>query len=63
MSDKAFQIGMTAATVVAIVLIVLLGLIWSWLFAFLIGIVYEIIVGGLLLRIWGRSYMERQLLT
>ena len=63
MSDRTFQISLTAATIIAIALIVLLGIFWHWWWAVIIGIVYEAIAGGLIIHFWGKNYMERHQLT
>lgn len=61
MSDKAFEWSLTGLTALVIAWIVLgivfgiLAVIW----VILIGIVIELGVGGYLLHIWGKSYMER----
>ena len=62
MSDKTFEwslTGLTALVVLWIILGIVFGILgWGWLV--LIGLVIELVVGGVLLHYWGKSYMERQ---
>ena len=62
MSDKAFETSLTVLTALVLVWIIL-GIIlpflaWGW--AVLTGLVVEIVLGGFLLRRWGKVYMERE---
>lgn len=62
MSDRVFERSLTGLTVL-VLLWIILGIIfrvigWGWVV--LIGLVVEIVGGGLLLRYWGKSYMARE---
>lgn len=60
-SDKTFEWSLTGLTILVIAWIVL-GIVLSLLPAaavVIIGIIVEIGLGGYLLHVWGKSYMER----
>lgn len=62
MSDKVFERSLTGLTAL-VLLWIILGIIFrviGWGGVVVIGLVIEIIGGGLLLRYWGKSYMERE---
>lgn len=61
MSDKTFETSLTAVTAL-VLLWIILGIVlrimpWGWVVVF--GLVIEIGVGGVLLRYWGKGYMEK----
>ena len=61
MSDRIFQISLTAVTALVVAWIVL-GLVFRLLSPFmvvLIGVVVEVVAGGILLHYWGKKYMSR----
>ena len=62
MSDKTFEWSLTGVTVLVIAWIVM-GIITGLMHPFwvvIIGIVLELGIGGVLLRFWGKDYMERE---
>lgn len=62
MSDKTFQwsiIALAALVVLWMVLGIVFG-IMNWGLVMLLGLIVEIVGGGVLLRYWGRSYMARE---
>ena len=62
MNDKVFErslSGLTALVLLWIILGIVFGVIgWGWVV--IIGLVVEIVGGGLLLHYWGKSYMARE---
>ncbi len=62
MSNKTFEwsvIGLTALVVLWIVLGIVFGIMgWGW--AVVVGLVVEIVGGGVMLNYWGKSYMSRE---
>jgi len=62
MSDKAFETSLTALTALVLVWIIL-GIVFNvfaWGWVVFLGLVVEIVLGGFLLRRWGKAYMERE---
>ena len=61
MSDRSMEWSLSVLAVLVLVWIVcsavFLGLWWLW--AILTGLAMVIVVGGLILRVWGKSYMAR----
>ena len=61
MSDMVFERSVEGLTVLVIAWIVL-GIIFSLLpivWVVITGLIAEIVIGGILLHFWGKSYMER----
>ncbi len=61
MSDLSFQRALTAVTAVAVAWVVL-GIVFGvmgWFLVVVTGLLFEMVVGGALLYIWGKSYMSR----
>ncbi len=62
MSDQVFEkslSGLTLLVLLWIVLGIVFGVIaWGWVL--LIGLVVEIVGGGLMLHYWGKKYMARE---
>jgi hypothetical protein len=61
MSDRVFERSLTAVTGLVLAWIVL-GLVFRLLapfFVILTGVIFEVVVGGILLHFWGKSYMSR----
>ena len=62
MNDRTFEGSLTGLTAV-VLLWIILGIVldimaWGWLIV--IGLAVEIVGGVLLLRSWGRRYMEKE---
>lgn len=61
MSDRLMEWSLSGLAVLVMVWIVcsavFLGLWWLW--AILTGLAIQIVVGGLIVRAWGKSYMAR----
>jgi hypothetical protein len=61
MSDKAFQRSLTGLTFLVLAWIIggsVAGLL-SWIWCLIIGIVVEVVIGGVLLHYWGKAYLAR----
>ena len=62
MSDKNFEISLTAISIIALLWIVLGSILIIpalWGLAVITGLLLWIIGGGLLLHFWGKDYMNR----
>ena len=62
MSDKTFEWSFSAVTILAIAWIVA-GIVMHSMhpvWVVIVGIVLWLAIGGTLLRIWGKHYMERE---
>ena len=62
MSDKSFEISLTAISIIALLWIVLGSILIIpslWGLALLTGLLLWILGGGLLLYFWGKDYMNR----
>ena len=62
MSDKVFERSLSGLTAL-VLLWIILGIVfkvmaWGWIVV--IGLMVEIVGGGLLLHYWGKSYMARE---
>ncbi len=61
LSDRLMEWSLSGLAVLVMVWIVcsavFLGLWWLW--AILTGLAIQIVVGGLIVRAWGKSYMAR----
>jgi hypothetical protein len=60
MSDKIFELSLTALSILVAVGIILTSIfIFSAVWAIIIGLVILVLGGGALLYYWGKSYMSR----
>ena len=62
MNDKTFERSLTGLTAL-VLLWIIVGIVFgamAWGWVVLIGLVVEIVVGGFLLRRWGKAYMEKE---
>ena len=62
MSDKIFERSLSGLTLL-VLLWIIMGIIFNavgWGWVIVIGLLVEIVGGGLLLHYWGQSYMARQ---
>lgn len=62
MNDKTFERSLTGLTAL-VLLWIILGIVFgamAWGWVVLIGLVVELVAGGLLLHRWGKAYMEKE---
>lgn len=62
MSDKKFELSITAVSIVALLWIILGSIVIIpafWGLALITGLLLWIIAGGVLLYFWGKDYMNR----
>ena len=62
MSDQIFKRSLSGLTLLVLLWIILGGVfgVMAWGWVVVIGLVVEIVGGGLLLHYWGKSYMARE---
>jgi hypothetical protein len=60
MSDKAFELSLTAVSIMAVLWMVLGSIfLLNEIWAIIIGLIVWIAAGGVLLHYWGKNYMSR----
>lgn len=61
LSDRSMEWSLSVLAIFVMVWIVCSAVFFGlwWLWAILTGLIIQIVVGGLILRAWGKSYMAR----